>query len=46
MAALIPFAGGLLVQPKGLETLMPLLSALQGTTLVIWAIVLTQSSVD
>lgn len=45
-AALIQFVGGLVAQPKGQEKLMTLLSALHGTTLVIWAIVPTHSCVD
>jgi fucose permease len=45
-AALIPFAAGLLAQTKGVQTLMPLLVALEATMVGIWTFVPTKSRVD
>jgi len=45
-AALIPFAAGLLAQAKGVQSLMPLLVALEVGMLGIWSFVPTKSRVD
>jgi hypothetical protein len=43
---LIPFAAGLLAQAKGVQSLMPLLVALEVGMLGIWTFVPTKSRVD
>ena len=44
--ALIPFAAGVLAQTKGVQTLMPLLVAIEVAMVGIWAFVPTKSRVD
>jgi hypothetical protein len=43
---LIPFAAGVLAQTKGVQTLMPLLVALEAVMVGIWVFVPTKSRVE
>ena len=45
-AALIPFAAGLLAQTKGVQSIMPLLVALEASMVGIWAFVPSKSRTD